>query len=277
MAGMAMLVPATMWLILGYGWRVTYLILAAGSLAVALPLSLWMLRDSPEEMGLAPDGGGPRSAAPAAAPGLDRTSVADAMRLPSFWQLAGGLFNCGFSMSLLSAHGVPMLTDHGFHAMTASYAIGFLGMTSIAGGMAFGVISDRYGRKPVLAAVYVLRAVAFTSLFAVQDPALLMLVAAAGGIGLSGSLAMTSALTGDIFGRFSFGSIFGLIFLAHQAGAALGSWLGGALFDTTGGYGAAFAIACALLLVAAGLSLTIDVEGRPVVRARAARPVAGGT
>ena len=33
------------------------------------------------------------------------------------------------------------------------------------------------------------------------------------------------------------------IFVVHQSGAALGAWLGGALFELTGGYGAAFAIA----------------------------------
>jgi MFS family permease len=201
--------------------------------------------------------------------------MGEALRVPSFWLLAGGLFNCGFSMSLLSAHGVPMLTDHGFHAMTASSAIGFLGMTSIAGGMTLGLISDRWGRKPVLASVYLLRAMAFASLFLVRDPAWLLVVAAVGGLGMSGSLAMTSALTGDIFGRFSVGSIFGLIFLSHQAGAALGSWLAGFLFDVTGGYGAAFAVACGLLLVGTGLSLTIDTAPHPAARG-ALQPVAGG-
>jgi predicted MFS family arabinose efflux permease len=91
---------------------------------------------------------------------------------------------------------------------------------------------------------------------------------------------MTSALTGDIFGRFSVGSIFGLIFLAHQVGAALGSWLAGFLFDVTGGYGAAFGVAATLLLIAAILSLSIDVAARPARRAVAVPPrpypVAGG-
>ena len=32
------------------------------------------------------------------------------------------------------------------------------------------------------------------------------------------------------------------IFVVHQCGAALGSWLGGAVFELTRGYGAAFAI-----------------------------------
>ena len=50
-----------------------------------------------------------------------------------------------------------------------------------------------------------------------------MVVASFSGLGMAGSLAMTSALSADIFGRFSVGSIFGLIFLVHQMGAALGS------------------------------------------------------
>jgi MFS family permease len=217
---------------------------------------------------------------PASVSFVERTAIGDAVRVPSFWLLTAGLFNCGFSMSLLSAHGVPMLTDHGFHPMTASSAIGFLGMTAIGGGLTLGLISDRWGRKPVLAAVYVLRVIAFGMLFVVRDPRLLLLVAAIGGVGMSGSLAMTSALTGDLFGRYSVGSLFGLIFLSHQAGAALGSWLGGALFDLTGGYGAAFAVAAALLLIAAGLSLAINATAGPASRVVSLpgrpHPVAGG-
>jgi MFS family permease len=97
---------------------------------------------------------------------------------------------------------------------------------------------------------------------------------------MSGSLAVTSALTGDIVGRFSVGSIFGLIFLSHQAGAALGAWLGGALFDLTGGYGAAFSVAGVLLLIAAVLSISLDETARPACRAVALparpHPVGGG-
>ena len=60
----------------------------------------------------------------------------------------------------------------------------------------------------------------------------------------------------------------------------LGSWLGGVLFDVTGGYGAAFSVAGALLLIAAGLSITIDEAARPAGRALTLpghpHPVAGG-
>ncbi len=282
MAGMAVLVPAAMWCILRFGWRTSFVILGIGALLITLPLTLWVLRDDPESLGLEPDG---VPAAPAASGGvtslIERTTIADALQLPSFWLLTAGLFNCGFSMSLLAAHGVPMLTDHGFHPMAASSAIGFLGMTAIGGGIMLGLISDRWGRKPVLAAVYLLRLVAFSMLFLVRDPVLLLVVAAIGGVGMSGSLAMTSALTGDIFGRYSVGSLFGLIFLSHQVGSSLGAWLGGFLFDVTGGYFAAFGVAGALLLIAAILSLSIDEQARPACRAvpmpSRPHPVAGGS
>ena len=172
-------------------------------------------------------------------------------------------------MSLLSAHGVPMLTDHGYHAMLASSAVGLLGLSSFAGSMALGAIADRFGARPVLAWLYGTRTLLFAALFLVRDsPTALLVVAALGGTSMSGSLAMTSALTADIFGRFSVGSVFGTIFVVHQAGAALGSWLGGLVFEATGGYGLAFALAGVQLLVAAGISLTINegVRCRPELR-----------
>src|SRR5215468_1093187 len=274
MAGISLLVPGAMWSILRFGWRETFVILGVVSLVFCLPISLFVVRDDPERMGLRPDGEASATASSGVAVVIERTATGDALRTPSFWFLSGGLFTCGFSMSLLSAHGVPMLTDHGFHSMIASSAMGLTGVSSIAAGMVIGILSDRWGRKPMLAFVYLLRVVAFTLLFLTHDPIVLMVVAILAGLSLTGSFALGSALTADIFGRLSVGSIFGLIFLVHQIGAALGSWLSGYLFDVSGGYGLAFAITCGLLLVGAGLSLTIDVNGRPV--RRELQPVAGG-
>jgi MFS family permease len=262
MAGMSLLVPATMWLILTLGWRVTYGLLGLLMLVLVLPLGLWVVRESPESMGLAPDGLPATPSAPA--PRLEeRTAMASALQASPFWHLAGGMFTCGFSMSLLSAHGVPMLTDHGYHPMLASWALGVLGGTSMACAIALGALGDRFGRRPVLAWLYGTRAILFAALFLIRDgPAELLLVAALGGVSMSGTLAMSSALTADIFGRFSVGSIFGAVFLVHQVGAATGSWLGGFLFELTGGYGPAFTVASLQLLAGAVLSVTIDERAR---------------
>jgi hypothetical protein len=75
--------------------------------------------------------------------------------------------------------------------------------------------------------------------------------------------------------------------MAHYEGSApsrifYGWWIAAAfsliIFLSTGirfGYGPAFGVSCALLIVGAGLSLTINMAGRPRVRAEL-QPVAGG-
>jgi MFS family permease len=266
MAGMSLLVPVTMWLVLNIGWRVTYVMFGAIVTIVLLPIGLWVVRESPEAMGLTPDGRPVEPMVGVSGP-VERTRIAQAVQTLSFWQLSAGLFTCGFSMSLLSAHGVPILTDHGYPPMLASWTFGVLGGSSMVFTMLLGAVSDRLGRRPVLAWLYGTRALIFAGLFLIREhPAVLLGIAVLGGVSMAGSLAMTSALTADIFGRFSVGSVFGTIFLMHQAGAALGSWLGGFFFETTGGYGAAFACASVILLAASLVSMTIDEAPRRVPR-----------
>src|SRR5881397_192266 len=266
MTGMSLLVPAVTWLILTTGWRMTYVVIAGATLVVLLPLCLWVLRDSPESVGLLPDGGTARPGTVAAP--VERVTASEALQTLAFWQLAGSFFTCGFSMSLLSAHGIPMLTDHGYTPMFASWTMGVLGGSAIGCTVMLGALSDRLGRRPVLAAIYAGRVFIFAGFFLIRDnPVAILMVAVLGGITMAGTGAMTSALTADIYGRFSVSSVFGLIFLVHQTGSALGSWLAGALYESTGGYGAAFALACLFLAGAAIVALKIDRGARRIWRA----------
>ena len=270
MTGMSLLVPLVTWLILTTDWRTTYLVIGVGVLVGMLPISLWVLRESPESIGLAPDGG-PRAPGTSGAAGRERVSVTTAMQTLAFWQLAGSFFTCGFSMSLLSAHGIPMLTDHGYTPMFASWAFGVLGGSSIAGTVVLGMLSDRFGRRPVLAGIYASRVLIFAGFFLIRDnPVAILMVAVLGGITMAGTGSMTSALTADIWGRFSVSPVLGMIVLVHQTGAAIGSSLAGALFETTGGYGPAFAVACVFLIGAAVVALRIDTGARRIWRAEPA-------
>ena len=270
MTGMSLLVPLVTWLILATGWRHTYMLIGAGVLVVMLPLSLWVIRDSPESMGLGVDGGAPEPAATIAG-ATKRVGAMEAMQSLAFWQLGGSFFTCGFSMSLLSSHGVPMMTDHGYTPMFASWVIGVLGASSIGGTMLLGVVSDRLGRRPVLASIYAGRILIFSGFFLIRDnPAAMLIVAVLGGITMSGTGSMTSALTADIWGRFSVSRVLGVIFLVHQTGSAIGSWTAGYLFETTGGYGTSFNLACLFLSGAAITALRVDTGKRRIWRTASA-------
>jgi MFS family permease len=269
MTGMSLLVPAITWLIITRGWRMTYVVIGAVILVIVMPLCLWVFRDSPESIGLMADGAPVKPGSPTGP--VERVTAREALQTLAFWQLACSFFTCGFSMSLLSAHGIPMLTDHGYSPMFASWAMGVLGGSAIGFTVMLGALSDRFGRRPVLATIYAGRVLIFTGFFLIRDnPVALLAVAVIGGITMAGTGSMTSALTADIYGRFSVSSVFGLIFLVHQTGSALGSSLAGVLFETTGGYGAAYAVACALLVGASILALNIDKGARRIWRAATA-------
>jgi MFS family permease len=265
MTGMSLLVPAVTWLIITSGWRVTYMVIAAGVFVLVVPLCLWVVRDSPESIGLTADGAPVKPGSASA--GTERVGIGEAIQTLAFWQLGGSFFTCGFSMSLLSAHGVPMLTDHGYTPMFASWALGVLGGSSIVFTVMLGALSDRFGRRPVLSAIYGGRILIFAGLFLIRDnPVAILAVAVLGGITMAGTGSMTSALTADIYGRFSVSSVFGWIFLVHQTGSALGSWLAGALFEGTGSYGAAYVMACLFLAAAAVVALRVDKSARRIWR-----------
>jgi len=134
MTGMSLLVPVVAWLIVTYGWRATYVMMGAAVLLGMLPLCLFVVRETPEAMGLGPDGD-PAVAGAAAAAAATRTPAGSAVRTVAFWQLGGSFFTCGFSMALVAAHGVPMLTDHGYTPIFASWVIGVIAnqVWSIAG------------------------------------------------------------------------------------------------------------------------------------------------
>src|SRR5262245_5150840 len=264
MTGMSLMVPVVAWMISTIGWRMSYVAIGLFVLICMVPLCWFVVRDSPESMGMGTDGD-PVHPAHATRAALERTPIGEAARTVAFWQLSLTFCACGFSMSLLSAHGVPMLTDHGYTPIFASWAFGILGGSSILFTMMLGAASDRLGRRPVLSAIYAGRALVFAGFFLIRDnPTAILAVAVFGGITLAGTMSMTSALTADIYGRHSVAGILGFIFLVHQTGAAMGSWLAGVLFDATGGYGAAFAMADGVLIGAALLSLRIDNGARTV-------------
>src|SRR5438128_621513 len=64
----SLLTPVLAWLILTLGWRWTFLAVGVAAVVVVMPLGFWVIRDSPEAMGLSPDGGpGRPGGAPAVA------------------------------------------------------------------------------------------------------------------------------------------------------------------------------------------------------------------
>src|SRR5690606_24800882 len=199
MAGIAVMTPVLTYAIENVGWQTTLLGFAALFTLVIVPTALFVIRDdAPAHTDLLPDQIAALSAAPAAPGGP--LKIRQAIRTSTFWKIVLGLFTCGFSMNLLGTHGVPMLMDHGFDAITSSLGIGLIGLVAIFGTLVLGRLSDIVPRRNILAAIYFIRGLGFFALLVVGTHWELYAAATIGGLVWAGSIALSSAILADVYG-----------------------------------------------------------------------------
>jgi len=271
MAGIALATPVLGLSIPLWGWRDTLVGYAVLVALVTVVLAIWIMReDAPE--GTDTLSGTKRTAAtPAtiAAPSLS-LCAGDAIRSRPFWQVVLGLFACGYSMNLLGAHGVPMLIDHGYDSVVASFGIGLIGFAAIFSTVVMGRMSDRLPRRNLLAAIYFIRGLGFFGLLMVSTQLQLYTVAILGGIVWAGSIALSSAILADIYGIRLVGVLYGWTYLGHQIGGMISSWLGGWAYETFGTHWIAFGSTGILLFAAAWVSMRLPLPGQYIAQPRAA-------
>ena len=164
-------------------------------------------------------------------------------------------------MNLLGTHGMPMLMDHGFDAMTSSYGIGLIGLVAIFGTLIMGRLADRLPRRNILAAIYFIRGLGFLALLVVGTHFELYIAASIGGLVWAGSIALSSAILADLYGVRLVGILYGWAYLSHQIGATFSSWLGGWGYETFGTHWIAFGLAAVLLFGATAISLKLPEKG----------------
>ena len=250
--GQLVLVPTTMFVLLRSSWQVSFQALAGVILLIILPLGWLLIKSRPAEIGREADG---QLVDPAAQPRAAeaRTPLRVAAASPAFWQLGFGFFVCGFTMSFPATHLIPFATDMGMPEMDAANALGLMGGFSLAGSLALGFLSDRIGRKNALALTYFLRGIAFFALMASNPGLTFYLAALIVGISWTATVPLTSAITADVWGRASLGTIFGFIFITMEVGSGLGAFVDGLVYDYQGSYQWALILNAALGLLAAAV------------------------
>ena len=175
-------------------------------------------------------------------------------------------------MSFVNAHFVSYARDLGYHPMVAAGSFSLIGAWAIVGTLVLGHLSDKQGRRKLLAYSYQIRTVGFfIVLLSMGIPFLgipsLGLVALLGGLTLVGIswnavVGITAAYATDRFGVGHIGTIYGAMFAVMPLGSGLGAFLGGLFYDIRGTYDVAIWSNVALLVVA---SLLVLIRERPPV------------
>ena len=246
-------------------WRPTMWALTA--LAVLMILLAAGLNDSQQIAANRRAGGGGQSAGQA---------LSEAFGQRSYVLLVVGYFVCGFHVAFVGGHLPAYISDKGIGlslfgielspAELGGWAIGMVGLFNIAGTILWSSMGARHKRKNLLALLYLLRSAVFLAfvLAPVSAASVLMFAAALGFLWL-GTVPLTTALVGYIFGPVHLTMLNGIVFFGHQVGSFFGGWGGGRLFDLQGNYDT-------MWWIAIGLGILSALLHWPIVEERLVRP-----
>jgi MFS family permease len=244
--GVLVIGPLAQWLIGASGWRVAYVALGTGTLALLVPIVLLGIREAPS----APPRG--RGAEPAARPGDARREVGSALRTPAFWALFFAYLCTPLAVFPVVTHQVAFAVDQGFPRLFVAGIFGLTGLLSTVGRIVFGVAADRVGRAASATISYGCTAAGTLCLLSLETwrhAASLYAYALLFGLGFGARGPIITAMAAGLFTGRRFGVIYGMLSVGNGLGGAIAPWFGGVIHDLTGSYRVAFVTAvgfCAL-------------------------------
>jgi MFS family permease len=199
-----------------------------------------------------------------------REAVTRAWADPSFRLLALGFSVCGFHVAFLATHLPGVVASCGLPPEVGAWALAMLGLFNIAGSLAIGVLMGWRGGllqlKHLLATIYLVRAVAvLIFVLAPKTTAVVLVFSAVMGLSFLSVVPPTATLVARFFGPAHMATLFGLVMVSHQVGGFLGAWLGGKVYEATGGFNWMWGLDIALALAAALVHLPIR-ERRPALQ-----------
>ena len=225
------------------GWRETFLGYGVLALCIMLPLSAIMQRLPPGHRGRADNK--PASAA-SAAPRRARPDVgrSSPMMIQAILSLA--IICCCIAMALPLAHIVSHASDIGHSPARGAEMLALAFVTSFFARMFWlGPLADRHGGLVALFVFSAFQLAGVVLLVFVDGLVGLYLALAVFGIGYGGVLPAYPIIVREYLPLNRGGALTAAVIFFGGIGMATGGWLGGRVFDSTGGYGPAFLVGVA--------------------------------
>lgn len=214
-------------------------------------------------MSIAPPGYEPRgwrspvghsiSESEAELPGLDWKAM---LKTRTFWLLAV-LFVLGLvSGMMVTGHASPIAQQMlGISAEAAGAFVSYLAIGMVIGKIGWGVLSDRFGRSPILVVILALAVLGLLLLWQTTSYAPVVIGIFVVGLCYGGFLALIGPVTLDAFGPRHFAVNFGVMFWTLAVASFVGPRLAASVAQANDGeYTQAFLVAAVLTVVGLVLS-----------------------
>ncbi len=225
--------------------------------AALVPIIWLLMRERPQDLGLARYGepAGTSSPAPAAgglAPGAFAI-LARVARIPVFWLLFAAFFVCGLTTNgLVGTHLIAFCGDNGIAPVQAASLLALMGVFDLLGATTSGWLSDRYDPRKLLVIYFAFRGLSLLALpFLDLGGASLTLFAILFGLDWIATVPPTLKIINARFGEAAAPIVYGWVFTGHQAGAAAAALGAGLVRASVGDYWPAFIMGGVLALIVA--------------------------
>lgn len=202
----------------GFGWRGAYMGLGLLLLAVMLPVGALFFRDAPEAYGLAPDG----LPAADARPEEVHWSLERAVRTPTFWVFALGIFTLAALSTALVFHHYSIMAENGLDRFVATgFFVPFAAFTAVAA-LSAGILLDRIDPFKLLIGALGVQAAALAVAGHVTGAPSLWGYGALLGLAAGLTSALSATVWSYYYGRRNLGAIKGLAQTIFAVGTAVG-------------------------------------------------------
>jgi MFS family permease len=249
--GSSLFLPVMTVMAASLGWRYTSWILGISFGAIIILCALFIMRDTPECVGLRPDGKvSPAAADPATSVEIS-WDVKRALKTSQFLSLfiAYSVYNIG--LNGLVSHVVMWGTELGRPEATAGIFFTAFTVPWMLGSIAGGWLGDKYGKARLMQiGLIIAMAAMIYGWLGVHSQMGLMVFTIGAGLGTGLQVPLYVPLLGDLFGRARVGSLFGILTFGYGLIGGWGPLIWATLHESTGSYSTAALVSAVCYAIA---------------------------
>ena len=252
----SLLSPVISRVIVRYGWRMGYCLIAALIFAVMLPNILFLIRVTPEEMGQTPLGSKTDADGQQIPPqGFSRKQV---FRTKSFWIFSAAIFLMGSVSGPAQQQLVAYWNEQGNTPAFAASMYSVVMFVAIFAKIFLGILYDRASVSKSTLAVGGVAVLSYLCLLAFPKGYSVLIPAVLFGVTVSVQVLASTYVTSRLFGDKEYAFIYGLMTPMLFGGAAVGNPLSALIYDTTGNYRILWYVCAAVFALAVGAVIVAD-------------------
>lgn len=246
------------YLIRAFGWRHAFSIAGCLSLLVLFPVNLFIVRSTPADLGLLPDGDSHLRRIETHDPS---TGIWAAIRTRDFWLLLVGATLVIGAINAVIQHIIFFLMDRGYSRLEAARILSTLLAASLGGRVLVGYIVDRFQKKNTMAFFYLLIGCSIPILFLAHQPLAAWAFAVVFGFAVGADYMLIPLVTAERFGTASLGKLLAVLIMGYSVGQWIAPWLTGRFYDAYHNYHLAWIVMAAAGVAGAVVIYAVRVPG----------------